>query len=262
MDPDPVLQSNSRWIKGHRLRPEQSQPGGECPRPSGGTWVCFLRGTQGPPGSAGSTGLTVHFPGKLLELNAGGKEPKRKAGRSSGGESVDPCVRGAAAGLPGGGVGGWGMDGQGDGWMDGWMDGRSPPPGDGPPPSAMKWWGRCSWPPLPSQPRSPWERLPQGAALDLHAGARRGNRAEASELIGGEQWSVALPVRDMCLFRVHRGPSGRPPPWAPGPHCPVSVGASVQPRLGSEPPFPSAGAHVRPAGGPVSNGSHPALSQR
>ena len=201
--------------------------------------------------------LSRETPGTECWRQGAKKKSRQEQWRGERGPMCERCGRRPSWGW-GGGVGnGWT-----GGWMDGWMDGRSPPPGDGPPPSAMKWWGRCSWPPLPSQPRSPWERPPQGAALDLHAGARRGNRAEVSELIGGEQWSVALPVRDMCLFRVHRGPSGRPPPWAPGPHCPVSVGASVQPRLGSEPPFPSAGAHVRPAGGPVSNGSHPALSQR
>lgn len=117
MDSEPILQSNSRWIKGRRLRAERSQPGGECPRPSGGSG-CVSYEELEAPGSAGSTGLTVHFPGKLLELNAGGKEPERKAGRSSGRESVDPCVRGAAAGLPGDGGDGW-TGGRMDGWTGG-----------------------------------------------------------------------------------------------------------------------------------------------
>ena len=72
----------------------------EAQRGAGGV---FSSRNSRPPGSAGSTGLTVLFPGKPLGLSAGGKEP----GRGRGGESVGPCVRGAAAGLPGCGGDGW-----------------------------------------------------------------------------------------------------------------------------------------------------------
>lgn len=82
------------------------------------------------PGQCRSIGLPVHFPGELLELNAGGKEPKRKAGRSSGGESVDACERRGRRPSRGRGAGGV---------MGGWTDGQSPTPVDGPPPSTMKW---------------------------------------------------------------------------------------------------------------------------
>lgn len=66
MDSNPVLQSNSRWIKGRQLRLERSQPEGECRRPSGGTGACFLQGTQGPgavPGAQGSGALSRETPG-------------------------------------------------------------------------------------------------------------------------------------------------------------------------------------------------------
>ena len=81
MDSDPVLQSNSRWIKGRQLCLERSQPGGECPRPSAGPGACFLRGTQGPRAVPGAQGSPCSFQGNLWDS---AQEARSQAGAVAG----------------------------------------------------------------------------------------------------------------------------------------------------------------------------------
>lgn len=110
--PDGLKAADSAW-RGASL-------GEDAQGPAWGRAVFPARNSR-PPGSAE---LTVHFPGKLLRLSAGGKEP----GRSWWGERGPVCERSRRcrpSRLR---------------RTDGRMDRRSRPPGDGLPPSTMKQW--------------------------------------------------------------------------------------------------------------------------
>ena len=173
----------------------------EAQRGAGGV---FSSRNSRPPGSAGSTGLTVLFPGKPLGLSAGGKEP----GRGRGGESVGPCVRGAAAGLPGC---------EGDGWT-----GRAAHQMMAPRPAP--WNGRDAAPGQLFLNESLGRTAPGGCPRSAHWGPVRGNRADVSELVGGEWCSLALPAGGTCFLRAHHGLRGRPPTPGPGASPPCLSG--------------------------------------